>query len=216
MGPEMKLFMQVASEILEIPTPVIEVGSVQIAEGVFGDLRPYFPKPYVGLDMGSGPGVDLVGSVENLPLRDESGGTLVSVATLEHVQNPIRAFDEMYRAIDKTGMIIVTSLFKFPIHAYPSDYWRFTPACFNLLLDRFYHRIVCSLGHSDNPIWVMGIGFKSGSEGDRTFYEELASSLFHTYLQKLSGLTTTSPRAELIKRVRRLPGFRKHRSLSLV
>lgn len=73
-----------------------------------------------------------MGSVECLPLRNESIGTLVSVATLEHVENPIRAVDEIYQVLRRDGVVIVTSVFNFPIHDHPSDFWRFTPECFNL------------------------------------------------------------------------------------
>ena len=111
MGPEMKLFVEVASKIFETPTPICEVGSFQVPEG-FANLRPYFPKPYIGLDMRHGPGVNVNGSVELLPLKNESIGTLISVATMEHVENPIRAFNEIYRgASTGGGIVILTSVF---------------------------------------------------------------------------------------------------------
>lgn len=146
MGPEMKIFVEVASKIFETPTPICEVGSFQVPEG-FANLRPYFPKPYIGLDMRHGPGVNVNGSVELLPLKKESIGTLISVATMEHVENPIRAFNEIYQVVSKeNGIVILTSVFNFPIHSYPSDFWRFTPECFNLSLKRFNPRIICALG----------------------------------------------------------------------
>ena len=220
MDNQMKLFVEVTCDILEVVTPVVEVGSVQITEGIFGDLRPYFPKPYVGLDMDLGPGVDLVGNVESLPLKDESVGTLVSVSTLEHVENPISAFDEMHRVIDKTGIIIVTSVFNFPIHAYPNDYWRFTPECFNLLLNKCNHRIIFYLGPAENPDlhfrieWVMGIGFKTDGKEDTRYYEAKAKLLHENYLLQLSQLTTTSLKTGLLKKIRMLPGSGLFRAFS--
>lgn len=200
MGPEMKLFVEVSSAVIEITTPVVEVGSAKIAEGVPGDLRPYFIEPYIGLDMSHDAGVDLIGDVRHLPFRDGRVGTFVSVATLEHVADPIKALDEIYRCLQYNGTIIVTSLFRFPIHAYPNDYWRFTPECSNLLLNKYAHRIICYLGHPKNPIWVMGIGFKSNNCEETACFEATARLILETYLQKLSDLCDSSLERDLLRR----------------
>src|SRR5262245_17823203 len=98
--------------------PVLEVGSYQVAgqEG-YGDLRPYFPGlDYVGLDRRPGPGVDLVGDVERLPLADASVGTVVSISTMEHVRRFWVAFEAIRRVLRPDGVLIVSCPFFFRVH----------------------------------------------------------------------------------------------------
>jgi len=209
MGPMMKLFVEVVSQIFEIPTPIFELGSLQIPEG-FADLRPFFSKKiYFGLDMRQGVGVNITGCVEHLPFKNESVGTLLSVATLEHVENPIKAFDEFYRVVSKKGgMVVLTSVFNFPIHAYPNDFWRFTPECFNLLLEQFNPRIICALGPSLLPKWIMGIGFKSidvKSQMKKDLIENKTKLLHQTYLRKIPKVE--SLKKNMLKKIVQFPIF---------
>lgn len=54
----------------------------------------------------------------------------------------------------------MTSHMYFPIHSWPSDYWRFTPAAFKSLLGKFSVSLVESVGLTDFPHTVIGVGFK--------------------------------------------------------
>lgn len=205
----MKFFIQVASKIFNLPPPVCEIGSFQIPKGV-ANLRPYLPAPYVGVDIRHGPGVDVRGRIESLPLRGGSVGTVVSVATLEHIENPIKAFDEIYRVTSKGGTVILTSVFSFRIHDYPGDFWRFTPQCFNLLLKKFNPRIICALGPPLRPTWIMGLGIK-GETCDVQHYQEKATLLYQDYLGLLSTLKSKNKETALIKTILKLPVINRYR-----
>jgi len=215
MDAETMSFLRTVTEVFDTPAPVVEIGSFQIEQGVFGDLRPHYPKPYIGLDAAVGPGVDLVGNVHCLPLGDMKAGTIVTAATLEHVAKPIVAVDEMCRALRPSGVLIMTSVFCFPIHAYPSDYWRFTPECFNMLMQSFRHRIICALGRPRSPIWVMGIGFKTDDDEDPIIYESRSSQLHEAYLQKLAELVAVSAKTRFIGTAMRQPILRRFRTPTL-
>ena len=151
-----------AFETFAPPGPVLEVGSYQVAgqEDII-NLRRYFPgTPYLGLDMREGPGVDVVGSVEDLPFETASVGTVVALSTFEHVKHFWRGFDEVYRVLRPDGVFLVSCPFHFHIHDYPSDYWRFTPEALKLLLERYPTKILGYHGPADRPGNVWALAFR--------------------------------------------------------
>ena len=148
--------------------PIYEIGSYRVeGQEEFADLRPFFPdKVYTGCDMRPGLGVDRVEDVHCLKIRSNSIGTVLIFDTLEHVENVFQAVNEIHRILKPGGMVIVSSVMKFPIHDYPSDYWRFTPKAFELLLRRF---AVCEVEFDGDPEFPDGVyGF--GIKGDRTSF----------------------------------------------
>ena len=168
MRESIKRFVRIIAETLPISEPIYEVGSLQVrGQGGFADLRPLFSgKKYVGCDMREGPGVDRILNLHHLDLPSDSVGTVLIIDTLEHVEFPRKAIKEAHRIIRPDGILVITSVMNFPIHNYPSDYWRFTPEAFKSLLKVFTSQFVSFTGERDYPYTVVGIGFKSPvSEG---------------------------------------------------
>jgi SAM-dependent methyltransferase len=85
----------------------------------------FFPNR-TGLDIRPGPGVDVVGTVYDLPFEDESFDIVLCMVVMEHLEDPRKAISEMRRVLKQGGSIIVSVPFLFPIHDAPGDYWRFT------------------------------------------------------------------------------------------
>ncbi len=85
----------------------------------------YFPNR-TGIDIKSGPGVDVVASVYELPFQDEEFDVVLCMSVLEHLKEPVRAISEMRRCLKRGGRIIISVPFLFPIHDAPGDFWRFT------------------------------------------------------------------------------------------
>jgi len=79
-----------------------------------------------GLDIRPGPGVDVVGSVYELPFEDEAFDLVLCMVVMEHLEDPKKAIEEMKRVLKPGGRILVSVPFLFPIHDAPGDYWRFT------------------------------------------------------------------------------------------
>jgi SAM-dependent methyltransferase len=159
-----KEFAAIAAETLPIGEPIYEFGSLQVPEQVgFADLRPIFPgREYVGADMRSGPGVDRVLDLHSLDLPDASVGTALAFDTLEHVEFPHRALEEIHRVLRPDGVAMISSVMNFPIHNFPSDYWRFTPEGFRSLLGPFGEVWVTGVGDPAFPHTVMGLGLPGG------------------------------------------------------
>ena len=62
------------------------------------------------------------------------------------------------------GVLAISSLMFFPIHAHPWDYWRFTPEGFERLLAPFESRYVVAQGWDLMPEGVFGIAVKGPAE----------------------------------------------------
>jgi SAM-dependent methyltransferase len=91
-------------------------------------------------------------------------GTVLCVDMLEHCERPWLAVEQMRRLLAPGGALLMTSVFAFPIHNHPSDYWRFTPEAVRSLLRPFDAVIVAAWGGDDPalaPRTVAGAGFKA-------------------------------------------------------
>jgi SAM-dependent methyltransferase len=169
-----KDFVSIAATALPIREPIFEFGSLQVPgqEG-FADLRPFFPgREYVGADMREGTGVDRVLDLHDIDLPEESVGAVLCLDTLEHVEYPRRALEEIHRILKPDGIAVITSVMCFRIHDHPSDYWRFTPEAFRSILKPFSHCFIGYAGRSDFPHTVVGVGFKGSCPPLETFTEK--------------------------------------------
>jgi SAM-dependent methyltransferase len=150
------------TESFDLPGPILEVGSYQVpGQEEIADLRALFPgKRYLGIDARPGPGVDQVADVEALPFPDRSFGTVVAMNTFEHVPRFWRGFEEVYRVLRPDGALFISCPFYFHIHAHPSDYWRFTPEAFDLLLRDYPNKIIGSHGPAKRPANLWAVAFR--------------------------------------------------------
>lgn len=88
----------------------------------------------LGLDMQEGEGVDIVHDMENhLPKDEGKFAHIDCVSVLEHVKRPWKMAEAIENALEPEGTILVIAPFVWRQHAYPSDYWRFTPESMEVL-----------------------------------------------------------------------------------
>jgi SAM-dependent methyltransferase len=107
---------------------VLEVGSMDVN----GSLRPIVmqlnPAKYVGVDLDLGPGVDEICASENLIERfgRNSVDLLITTEMLEHVRDWRSVVHNLKHVVKPGGVLLVTTRSRgYPLHGYPSDYWRF-------------------------------------------------------------------------------------------
>jgi len=147
--------------VVNPPGPVLEIGSLQVQGEAVGDLRPIFPgKEYIGCDMQAGPGVDRVERLEGLSFPDGWAGTVLCLNVFEHAWDFRRGAEEICRVTASGGAALVVTLFEFHLHAYPEDYWRFTPRALERLFDGFESVLVGRQGHPKTPRLVFALGLK--------------------------------------------------------
>lgn len=193
MRPCVRHFVTICVKNFALAEPVADFGALQVEGRENIDMRPLFPgKRFIGSDFRAGAGVDLVADLERLALADESLGTVLCLDTLEHVEDPRAAVHEMSRVLAPGGVLVMTSVFDFPIHAFPNDYWRFTPEGFRSLLKPFPACFVGSYGaRPEVPRTVVGIGFKGGAtnegfERDYANWKKWFEALMHAEISKAS------------------------------
>jgi len=78
---------------------------------------------------------DYVAPADSLPLEDGTVDAVLLTQVLEHVPVPAAVIQEAARVIRPGGGIFVTVPFVWELHELPHDYWRFTPASIERLLD---------------------------------------------------------------------------------
>lgn len=83
---------------------------------------------------------DIIGDIHDLPFPDSSEDAIICIAVLEHVENPIKAYQEIYRALKPGGYCLIYVPFLYYYHAekgYYGDYWRFTKDTLRMLSKPF-------------------------------------------------------------------------------
>lgn len=122
--------------------PLLEVGSLLPDTGNgpawWANNRNLVPYEFewTGLDFQAGNNVDVVADAEvHIPFKDNHFKTVLCSEVMEHLYKPWNALKEMHRVLKPEGYIIITTLFSFPVHGYPDDYWRYTPSCMRKLLE---------------------------------------------------------------------------------
>jgi len=101
-----------------------------------GPYARHFPNR-VGLDIARSPGVAVVGDAHALPFANGAFEQVLTTEVLEHLVDPQRAIDEMWRVLRPGGRLVLTTRFLFPIHDGPGDFYRFTRYGLAHLLRRF-------------------------------------------------------------------------------
>jgi SAM-dependent methyltransferase len=100
---------------------VLDVGS---------GIKPYYPfferhaASYVGVDLG--PGADLQGTVESLPVDDASFDVVLCTQVLEHCADPPAAVAELRRVVRRGGRVLASTHGVQVYHPAPEDLWRWT------------------------------------------------------------------------------------------
>ena len=149
-------------ESFALPDPILEIGSYQVeGQEHLINLRSLFAgRAYTGVDFRAGPGVDLVANVEDLPLETASMGTVLAFNVFEHVKHFWKGLAEVARVLRPDGVLLMSTPFYFHVHAFPDDYWRFTPAALDVLLEAYPTRVVGWHGPTTRPLNVWAAAFK--------------------------------------------------------
>lgn len=90
----------------------------------------------LNLDLAPGPNIDCCASVEAIPFPDARFSLVLSQETLEHVRDPFRAVNEVYRVLKAGGTFYCQVPFIIGYHPGPTDFWRFSREGIRELVER--------------------------------------------------------------------------------
>jgi SAM-dependent methyltransferase len=132
------LFWQAARA--QNPQRALEVGTLQAVPGVSTKHRALFgtpgPSEYICLDIQEGPDVDVVGNLHALPAEwADRFDAIVAVAVFEHLERPWIAAREMARVLAPGGRFFVSTHQCYPLHGFPSDFFRFSREALRLIFE---------------------------------------------------------------------------------
>lgn len=115
----------------ELAAPsVLELGTRQSQPGRSTTHRDWVPhaSEFLGSDIEPGLDVDVVADVHRLSdvVGSERFDVILSCSTFEHFKYPTVAAHEIMKALRVGGLLFVQTHQSFPLHGYPSDYFRFS------------------------------------------------------------------------------------------
>jgi SAM-dependent methyltransferase len=101
--------------------------------------------PWASYSKHSFPAFDLCSPPDPLPGPFD---VVICEQVLEHVVDPLTAVRTLRQLCRPDGYVFVSTPFLIPLHSYPADYWRFTPAGLERLLR----------SQGLDPVWVKSWG----------------------------------------------------------
>lgn len=182
-----KFFIKKITQILNDKKSIIDIGGglrISKEKGNRHDKSREWILPllkrvdYRVLDPVSDYNPDIVGDVHNLPFAANSQDAIICIAVLEHVENPAKACEEIYRVLKPGGYCFIYVPFLYYYHAekgYYKDYWRFTKDSIDMLFKKF------SVIEKQNVRGAIGTWIKNSPLGRINFIKkpfELLDKLF--------------------------------------
>jgi SAM-dependent methyltransferase len=77
-------------------------------------------------DISMYPGIDIICDIIKIPVESEVFDAVINIQVLEHLKEPVKAFQEFSRILKKGGKLFLTTHMLFPLHMIPNDYFRYT------------------------------------------------------------------------------------------
>ena len=149
MTPWDKFFKDKMTQILMEKSVIVDIGGglrVSKKKGNRFDQERAWMLPlldkvkYLIMDPVSDFDPDIVGDIHALPFLNNSQEAIVCLAILEHIENPFKASEEMYRTLKPGGYCFIYVPFLYYYHAekaYYKDYFRYTKDSLPVLFKNF-------------------------------------------------------------------------------
>jgi SAM-dependent methyltransferase len=120
--------------------PVIEIGSKDY--GSTENFRELYRGEYVGVDLEAGKGVDVVVDLASGlgQLKENHFALAICCSVLEHTPTPWVMAENLARLLRPGGSLYISVPWVWRYHAYPDDYFRFSPRAVQALFPAFSWR----------------------------------------------------------------------------
>ncbi|WP_292036775.1 MULTISPECIES: methyltransferase domain-containing protein [unclassified Brevundimonas] len=123
------------SKVHETKGSLLELGS-RARSG--NSYRGLFPDDieYTGIDITSGPNVDVVGDAHSMSdVIDKRFDYIFSISVFEHLLMPWKVAIEMGKVLKPGGLAYIQSHSAYPLHDEPWDFWRFSKNAWSALFN---------------------------------------------------------------------------------
>ncbi|MBV9065401.1 MAG: class I SAM-dependent methyltransferase [Methylobacteriaceae bacterium] len=119
---------------------VLEVGTKQSIEGRVTHVHGHFelvPRAnYTMADVEAGNDVDVIADLHSLPVEwTNRFAAVVAISVFEHLERPWIAAREIARVLKPGGFCFIATHQTFPLHGYPSDFFRFSKEALTLIFE---------------------------------------------------------------------------------
>lgn len=101
---------------------------------------------------------DIFADATNIPLKNNSLDTVLSLQVLEHLPNPQKSIFEIRRLLKKDGIVILSTVQYYPLHDEPFDFFRYTKYGLKKLLNEQNLKVV-HLKEEGNIFVLIGQSF---------------------------------------------------------
>jgi SAM-dependent methyltransferase len=157
---------------------VLDVGSKH------APYRCYIPAvKYMRLDIDKKSQPDICCDLHKIDWQSNYFDTVIATEVLEHLYDPQKVVDEIYRILKPNGICIASTRFIHPYHPDPKDYYRFTWDSLNYLFRRFSKVEVHHHGNKIQAIWqLINVGKIS-----------ILLNIFNPLLARISSKRTIMP-----------------------
>ena len=95
-----------------------------------------FDKKIRNLDIYPGKNIYYVARAESIPEKDNFFDLVITQEVLEHVQDPFKAMNEIFRVLKPNGILYCQLPFIIGYHPGPTDFWRFTKEGIEEIINR--------------------------------------------------------------------------------
>ena len=146
---------------VELREPIVDLGGRGKGRGW---LQGLVEQEFETWDLQEGRTVSRVIDAQNMVgVEDGSIGTIICIATLEHIEAPWLAAKEIARVIFPGGRLFVVAPFSYVFHEAPADYWRFTPDGLRVLFGEAFRESYCDwLDGGPQQVGVVFDGIRRG------------------------------------------------------
>jgi SAM-dependent methyltransferase len=132
----------------------------------------------INLDLFPFENVDLVGSAEQTPIKSGSVDAVILDTILEHVPEPQKVVDEVFRILKPGGRAICLAPFIFPYHAYPRHYFNSSKDGLEYLFRRFTRcAVVTNMGPTSAVVNLVSDYFGLAISNDNRFLYSLGKAI---------------------------------------
>jgi len=80
--------------------------------------------------------IDVASSLDCLPFESDSFDIIICTQVLEHVREPQRVLEELFRILKQGGVVLISAPQGWGVHQAPHDYFRFTRYALSHLLEQ--------------------------------------------------------------------------------